>query len=854
MKLISWNVNGFRAILGKGFLEYFTQMNADVFCIQETKMQEGQVSLELEGYKQYWNSAVKKGYSGTAIFTKIKPLSVKYGLNIEQHDNEGRVITLEFNEFYLVNVYTPNSQNELARLVYRMTWDEAFAEHIKQLDYLKPVIVCGDLNVAHMEIDIKNPKTNRRSAGFTDEERGKLTKLLGAGFIDTFRTLYPNKTDAYSWWSYMMKARERNIGWRIDYFIASKRLKSLMTDSIICDNIMGSDHCPVLLQINIDEEHTDMLFQINQGEIQLEGLIDDKIKLVIDNTLKAIDYTKMVDYFRYRNGVFAAGEFWGKIVRAACLSYKYTLDANLKAILDDSVTDLLSVQDENGCISNFTVENQPFQSDLWERKYLLLGLLGYYEICEDDRALQAMIKLADCTISQVGMPPKVRITDTGWAFYGIESSSILEPIMKLYNLTGFQRYLDFAKYIVEEEGACKRENIFEAIYNGKDPKDVGGNGIPSESIAKAYEMMSCFEGLIEYYRVTKNVKWKDTAIKFYNKLIEQEITIIGSGGADKPYNLGPGIGEQWNYTKFEQTNPDITLMQETCVTVTWMKLCYQLLRLTGDSKIADQIEKSIYNALLGAVKPEGNYFEYFPGLKGCRSSKINFGYTLGDFPLSCCTANGPMGMALIPFFAIMQDLQGPVINLFAPLSSTIKLDNGNKVNLQIATEYPKLGAVVINVTPDSSEQFSIKVRIPEWSIETKLYVNDESFPVVPGTYFEITRKWVSGDCIKLLLDLRCKIIHSHHLSSKAGTDFQAIIRGPIVLCRDKRAGGDVNEAIDITADEDGYVELTPIIQVPDAQMQFLVPSSNEAFSVIDYASAGSTWSDDSEYRAWILRK
>ena len=249
MKLISWNVNGLRACVRKGFLDYFNEVKADVVCLQETKLQEGQIDLDLEGYHQYWNYAEKKGYSGTAIFTKIKPISVKYGMDIEEHDNEGRMITLEFEDFYLINVYTPNSQRELARLDYRMEWEDDFREYVKALDSIKPVIICGDLNVAHKEIDLKNPSSNRKNAGFTDEERGKMTELLGSGFIDSFRYFYPDKEDAYTWWSYITRARERNAGWRIDYFVVSEKLKDRMKSVDIHSHIMGSDHCPVELVI-----------------------------------------------------------------------------------------------------------------------------------------------------------------------------------------------------------------------------------------------------------------------------------------------------------------------------------------------------------------------------------------------------------------------------------------------------------------------------------------------------------------------------------------------------------------------------------------------------------------------------
>ena len=251
MKCISWNVNGIRACVKKGFLDFFKEADADIFCIQETKMQEGQLDLELDGYEQYWNYAVKKGYSGTAVFTKERPLAVTYGMAIEEHDQEGRVITLEYEDFYFVTVYTPNSQSELARLDYRMTWEDDFLAYLKGLEEKKPVVFCGDLNVAHKEIDLKNPKTNRKNAGFTDEERGKFTDLLAAGFTDTFRYLYPDVEGIYSWWSYRFSARAKNAGWRIDYFIVSNDIKNKIKEAKIDEDVMGSDHCPVELEIEI---------------------------------------------------------------------------------------------------------------------------------------------------------------------------------------------------------------------------------------------------------------------------------------------------------------------------------------------------------------------------------------------------------------------------------------------------------------------------------------------------------------------------------------------------------------------------------------------------------------------------
>lgn len=245
MKFISWNVNGLRACVGKGFLDFFKEADADIFCLQETKLQEGQIDLDLPGYHQYWNYAEKKGYSGTAIFVKKEPLNVSYGIGMEEHDHEGRVITLEYPDFYFITVYTPNSQNELARLDYRMKWEEDFLSYLKKLEEHKPVIFCGDLNVAHQEIDLKNPKSNRKNAGFTDEERGKFTTLIQNGFVDTFRYFYPDQEGIYSWWSYRFSARAKNAGWRIDYFMVSEALKDRLQDAKIYTEVTGSDHCPV---------------------------------------------------------------------------------------------------------------------------------------------------------------------------------------------------------------------------------------------------------------------------------------------------------------------------------------------------------------------------------------------------------------------------------------------------------------------------------------------------------------------------------------------------------------------------------------------------------------------------------
>ncbi|MDF2922944.1 MAG: hypothetical protein K0R57_1858 [Paenibacillaceae bacterium] len=599
----------------------------------------------------------------------------------------------------------------------------------------------------------------------------------------------------------------------------------------------------------------DALHALPARAVLLKGDWDYRIRNITKKQLKELNYTKLVDFFRYQTEEFAAGEFWGKTMRAACLACEYTGDSELKELLDRTVDDLLSIQGEDGCLSVHPTSKQPYKADLWERKYVLLGLGQYYEMTQDDKALKGMIRLADYTIGQVGPAPKVPITETGWAFYGMESSSILEPVMKLYHWTGYKRYLDFAKYIIEDAGGCARENLFEAAYSGKYPMDIGSNGIPEESVAKAYEMMSCFEGLMEYYRATGEEKWKEAVLRFYGNLVDQEVTIIGSGGADKPHNLGPGTGEQWNRTKFEQTNPDIHLMQETCVTVTWMKLCLQLLRMTADPAVADELEKSVYNALLGAAKPEGNYFEYFPKLNGTRDAQVNFSYDIDGFPLSCCTANGPMGLVLLPFVAAMKDEEGPFIQLYLAGEYQIELAEGQKLAWTIETTYPVEGTIRLKITqaPDNGLIVPFRLRIPAWSLHSSLHVNEgKAYSAQKGTYREIRRQWSQGDVIRLELDMTGRIVTAPHGSNRAGDPFIALLRGPLVLSRDARVGGDIQARVDIPSDAEGRVELRAVPPTTARiAAQFVVPSKEGEFQVVDYASAGSTWDEKSEFRTWM---
>lgn len=582
----------------------------------------------------------------------------------------------------------------------------------------------------------------------------------------------------------------------------------------------------------------DTFYQLPLGAIKTTGIFDDLLKLVSENTLKKVNFCALADYYRNKADQFATGEFWGKLVRAGCLTYKYNRDPELKSILDETIADMLSIQLPDGCISTVPREKQPrgtHGSDLWERKYALLGLLSYYEITGRQDVLEAITKAADYTIAQVGNSPKTPITDTGWAFCGIESSSILEPIVRIYHITGEKRYLDFATYIVES-GACSRENLFESIYAGKDPKDIGNNGIPEQSIAKAYEMMSCFEGLIEYYRATGIEKWKETALIFYNKLLEQEITLLGSGGADAPYNLGPGTGEQWNYTRYEQTNPDITLMMETCVTVTWMKLCYQLLRLTGDATIADEIERSCYNILIGAIRPDGSFFEYFPRFNGIRNPKVNYSFNIDGFDLSCCTANGPSGLALVPFTAYMNSQNGPVIQFYISAEVDFDLPCGGSARLKAQSEYPSSGCFsAIFSQVKTSHPFSVHLRVPAWCDRFNVKVNGKkcNIKTAPGSYAVITNNWQTGDTIEVDMELPVRFFDSPHGSNRLGDNLFAVMRGPILLARDARLAD---------SDDVRCMVRTKIVTV-----------SGDSIEMIDYASSGSTWDEKSEFACWLKK-
>lgn len=581
------------------------------------------------------------------------------------------------------------------------------------------------------------------------------------------------------------------------------------------------------------ERVQDQITPLPAKALHFNGGLEDCIQNSIVHWNKGVvPYASFVEMFRSGRKHFAQGEMWGKAVRSGSLFYRYTEDPELKGILRKTVADMLRTRRANGSYSCSDVSRQPDGpgGDLWERKYVLLGFDEYYRQVEKDPAvLQAMIDEADCTIRQIGPPPKVRIVDQGWSANHIESSCILEPMMRLYSLTGRVSYLEFARYIVEVEGGAKGYKIIEDALNNKDPEKIGG------PYPKAYEMMSLFEGVLEYYRVTGDERWKRATLNLYHKIREKEITIIGNGGGDQPYH--PDVaGEAWDYTALEQANPNMKRMMETCVGVTWLKLCSQILRLTGDPSTVDEIERYVYNGLIGAMKPSGDGFSYVNLLNGVKTNPEGWGATIDNVHVTCCNLNGPMGLAYLPCVAVMDSKAGPVINLYNACTATASTPASHPVRLEVATDYPKSGLIVVTVAPQSPEEFSIRLRIPAWSTSTELRVNGKGVKAVPGTYARIDRTWSAGDRIEVRLDMRCRLVESPHGSNRAADNHQALVRGPVVLARDENIDADYNKPVAIIA-RDGYVEVAAVPPtLPTARMQFRVPTRDGSIQMVDYAS------------------
>lgn len=589
----------------------------------------------------------------------------------------------------------------------------------------------------------------------------------------------------------------------------------------------------------------DVIKPLPPHTVHLDGLFNEAIHRSVNQWIKAsVPYAALVNKFRNGRSFFAQGEMWGKAVRSGCMFYRYTQDPELKNILALTVKDMMSTMRPNGSISCSEVEDQPDGpgGDLWERKYVLLAMHQYYTYVDQDPAvLKSMVDQLDCIVAQIGDPPKTNILDLGWSPNKIESSTLLEPTMRIYNLTKNEEYLDFASYIVNQGGA-KGYNVIQAALDNIDPHKMAG------VYPKAYEMMSLFEGLVEYYRVTKEEKWKQAALNLFHNIIEKEITIIGNGGGDQPYHPKV-LGEAWDNTALEQTNPDMERMMETCVGVTWMKLCSQLLRLTGDPLTVDMIEKYAYNGLLGAMKPEGDGFSYVNLLNGIKTNKEGWGGMVDGTYMTCCNLNGPIGLAYLPYVAIMQSDKGAIINLYEQSESMINVADGNNVGIDIATTYPKSGKVLITISPEKDTFFELKLRIPKWSEKTTLKVNGSIHEVNAGTYAQIERLWSMDDKIELQFDMRCRIIDAPHGSNRKGDNFQALVRGPIVLVRDENIDANYDRPENIISDR-GFVEVIETKPVnKNIELQFKIPVEGGFIDMIDYSS-GNSWSGKKVF-TWI---
>ena len=569
------------------------------------------------------------------------------------------------------------------------------------------------------------------------------------------------------------------------------------------------------------------------GKVKMEGFFDNDIMLTQENWAKGVmPYDAVLEFFRTGRTKFALGEMPGKSIRTNSLLWRYTRDPELKTLTRDVVYALIGTAKSNGSISCTPVVDQPGNQDgdIWERKYVLLGLSQYYlDVERDPVVLEAMEKEARSVMDQVGPAPKKSITELGWSSTNIESSSILEPFMRLYFITGKQEYLDFATYIIDS-GGCKGSNIFTQVYDGVPLHEVG---IP---YPKAYEMTSIWEGLAEYYRATGDPRWLRCLDNFFNGVKDNEITIIGNGGSDVYW---PKLmGEGWSNSAIEQTNPDIKRMMETCVGVTWMKFCSQYLRLTGDPAAVDYIEKYAYNGLLGAMRPDGKGFSYVNLLNGPKVTNSGWGLVIDGLPVTCCNLNGPTGLAYIPYVAVMQAKEGPVVNLYNRGVYRAVTGDGRYVSLGIDTEFPKSGEADIAVFPSGSGKFRIKLRIPSWSERTVVTVNGKkSKGVAKGSYLDLDRDWKAGDLIHVSFDMKARLIMAREGRNPKGKDFQAVQWGPLVLARDENIDPDYSEPVGIVSDEAGVVDVRMVApEKPGTRVEFIVPTTGGEIRMVDYSS------------------
>ena len=583
------------------------------------------------------------------------------------------------------------------------------------------------------------------------------------------------------------------------------------------------------------------------GAVTLTDYFENDIRKSVENWAKGVmPYDSVVEFFRTGRKQFALGEMVGKAIRTNALMYRYTRDEELRDLTKDVVYSLIGTMKPNGSISCTAVENQPggTDGDIWERKYVLLALSQYYlDVDQDPKVLDAMEKEAASVMTQIGPQTGVSIKDFGWSDNHIESSTILEPIMRLYYITGKQEYLDYAAYIVDCGGGLGK-NMFQAVRDG-DPLTSVGQPYP-----KAYEMTSLWEGLVEYYRATGDPVLLETIEKYFRSVRENEITIIGNGGADVYW---PKVcGEAWSNTAVEQTNPSVVRMMETCVGVTWIKYCSQYLRLTGDPSAVDAIEKYIYNGLLGAMRPDGKGFSYVNLLNGEKVTNYGWGWNFDGLPVTCCNLNGPTGLAYIPYVAVMQDAEGPVVNLYNAGKAVAKTAKGDEVVLTVDSQFPRGNEVKISVDPSVAGKFSVRLYMPTWSPDTYVEVNGKAVRgVKPGEYLAISRRWKKGDMIRIVFDFRARLIDAPKGGrNPEGEFFQAVQWGPIVLARDENIDPDYNKPVQVVADENGEVKVRQVTpERPGTRMQFVVPTTGGDIKMVDYSSV-DCWKG-SHIQTWL---
>ena len=583
------------------------------------------------------------------------------------------------------------------------------------------------------------------------------------------------------------------------------------------------------------------------GAVTLTDYFENDIRKSVENWAKGVmPYDSVVEFFRTGRKQFALGEMVGKAIRTNALMYRYTRDEELRDLTKDVVYSLIGTMKPNGSISCTAVENQPggTDGDIWERKYVLLALSQYYlDVDQDPKVLDAMEKEAASVMTQIGPQTGVSIKDFGWSDNHIESSTILEPIMRLYYITGKQEYLDYAAYIVDCGGGLGK-NMFQAVRDG-DPLTSVGQPYP-----KAYEMTSLWEGLVEYYRATGDPVLLETIEKYFRSVKENEITIIGNGGADVYW---PKVcGEAWSNTAVEQTNPSVVRMMETCVGVTWIKYCSQYLRLTGDPSAVDAIEKYIYNGLLGAMRPDGKGFSYVNLLNGEKVTNYGWGWNFDGLPVTCCNLNGPTGLAYIPYVAVMQDAEGPVVNLYNAGKAVAKTAKGDEVVLTVDSQFPRGNEVKISVDPSVAGKFSVTLYMPTWSPDTYVEVNGKAVRgVKPGEYLAISRRCKKGDMIRIVFDFRARLIDAPKGGrNPEGEFFQAVQWGPIVLARDENIDPDYNKPVQVVADENGEVKVRQVTpERPGTRMQFVVPTTGGDIKMVDYSSV-DCWKG-SHIQTWL---